>query len=332
MTDRSLPLGGAPLNVDAYADFIAKEYLADFVRSGGGAVRLVVTGSETVARRWHLALAEAARSEGYQSAAVDAAETRVHMVDQLWFAVARQVDWRSLATGAVTRAYEELGLPTSAERLAVTEVAERHEVDARELARSVRRRLETALLDDHSLVREFRLALLRLCQAELGTGEVTSAERAAVAGWLTGEKVTLRDLRTASLYARVGRHNARELLVSLAAWLNTGGEPGLVVDIDLARLAMARRPPVDERVGVYYTKAAVLDAYEVLRQLIDATDVLRGAFFAVTLPPDLVTDEVRGLPAYGALHLRVIDEVRDRRRANPYAALVRLETRLEAVR
>ncbi len=265
-------------------------------------------------------------------AAVDAADIRVHMVDQLWFAVARQVDWRSLAIRAVSRAYDELGLPTSVDRVAVAEVAERHVVDARELARSVRRGLEAQLLHDHSLVREFRLALLRLCQAELGTGEVTSAERAAVAGWLTGEKVALRDLRTASLYARLGRHNARELLVSLAAWLNSGGGPGLVVDIDLARTAMARHPPIDERVGVYYSKAAVLDAYEVLRQLIDATDVLRGAFIAVALPPDLVTDEVRGLPAYGALHLRVIDEVRDRRRANPYAALVRLETRLEAVR
>ena len=38
-----------------------------------------------------------------------------------------------------------------------------------------------------------------------------------------------------------------------------------------------------------------------------------------------------GLPAYSALHLRVIDEIRDRRRANPFAALVRLETRLEAI-
>jgi hypothetical protein len=40
---------------------------------------------------------------------------------------------------------------------------------------------------------------------------------------------------------------------------------------------------------------------------------------------------VRGLPAYSALHLRVADEVRDRRRPNPYAGLVRLEARLEAV-
>jgi len=89
---------------------------------------------------------------------------------------------------------------------------------------------------------------------------------------------------------------------------------------------------VEARSGVYYSKAAVLDAYEVLRQLVDATDQLRGVLVAVTLPPELVSDEARGLPAYSALQLRVVDEVRDRRRANPFASLVRLETRLEAVR
>ena len=50
-----------------------------------------------------------------------------------------------------------------------------------------------------------------------------------------------------------------------------------------------------------------------------------------TVTGELVTDEVRGLPAYSALQLRVADEVRDRRRTNPYAALVRLDVRLEAI-
>ncbi len=61
MTVEPVPLGGAPLRVEAYADFLAKEYLGDFIRSGGGAVRLVVVGSDEVGRRWHARLAEVAR-------------------------------------------------------------------------------------------------------------------------------------------------------------------------------------------------------------------------------------------------------------------------------
>ena len=75
----------------------------------------------------------------------------------------------------------------------------------------------------------------------------------------------------------------------------------------------------------------MLDAFEVLRQLIDATDDLRGVLVLAVVPPELVTDEARGRPSCTALQLRVADEVRDRRRANPFAALVRLEVRLEAV-
>ena len=135
----------------------------------------------------------------------------------------------------------------------------------------------------------------------------------------------------ASICSRVGRHNARSLLLSLAAWRQRNTGTGLIIDIDSDRLAISRRPPVEQRSGSYYTRAAILDAYEVLRQLIDAADALRGVLIAVTFPPELVTDEVRGLPAYSALQLPIVDEVRDKRRANPYAALVRLETRLEVV-
>lgn len=326
-----LPLGGAGLSVQAYLDFVAKEYVGQYVRDGGAAVRFVVAGSEDVAGRWHRGLRTIAGADGYLYVCADAAEVRVHMIDQVYAEVARSIDWRELARQQVYAVWDELGLTApDTEQLSVAVVAEHHQIDAREAARSVRRRLEAVILQDTTLAREFRLAVLRLCQAELGTGEVADIERDAVISWLRVEPVALRVLRSASLYARVARHNARSLLVSLAAWRARVVGAGLVLDLDLSRLATSRRPPLDERLGHYYSKAAVLDAYEVLRQLVDATDHLRGVFVAVTMPPALVSDEARGLPAYSALQLRVVDEVRDRRRTNPYAALVRLETRLEA--
>jgi len=165
----------------------------------------------------------------------------------------------------------------------------------------------------------------------LGAGDVDTAEFEAVLGWLRGELRSITVLRSALIYTRIGRHNARAMLVSAAALLLAIGCGGLVVHVDYGRLAEARRPPAEARSGFYYSKAAVMDAYEVLRQFIDATDELRGVLFVAVMPPELMTDEARGLPAYSALQLRVADEVRDRRRANPFAALVRLEVRLEAV-
>ena len=90
---------------------------------------------------------------------------------------------------------------------------------------------------------------------------------------------------------------------------------------------LPRRPPAGLRDGYYYSKAAALDVYELLRPLIDGTDEFEGLFVAVLLPPELINDEARGLPAYTALRLRVIDEIHDRHRVNPYASLARIGTR-----
>ncbi|MBA2416771.1 MAG: DUF2791 family P-loop domain-containing protein [Geodermatophilaceae bacterium] len=333
MTDirgSGLPLGGTGLTCESYLEFLAADYLATYIRSGGAAVRFVVAGSDDVSRRWHAGLAEVARAQDCLYVGLDAAETKMAMIDQIYATVARQVDWEDLVRRTLRTAWAAVGLPAD-EMLTVSAVAARHDVDAPEASRTIRRQLETALLGDTTLAREFRLAVLRLCQAELVTGDVIDVEKAAVLAWLRVEPVALRALRSASIYSRVGRHNARALLLSLTAWRQRMSGSGLVIDIDLDRLAVARRPPVEQRSGLYYTKAAILDAYEVLRQLIDAADALRGVLIAVTLPPELITDEVRGLPAYSALQLRIVDEVRDKRRANPYAALVRLETRLEVV-
>jgi len=325
-------LGGGVMSAVAYAEFLGEEYLASYLPAGGGSVKLVVTGDAAVADRFERSLRGAAERQDALMVSLSAETTRAHMIDQVFFAVAGQIDWEQVAAAVVASAYDDIAVPAAAGRLTVAEVAADHDLDPRELYRSVRRQLEHTLLTETTLPRELRRALLRLTQAHLGTGDVHSDEVRVVMGWLTGEPVGLRELRDAMIYARVGRHNARTLLTCLGRLLLRAGHRGLVVHVDLTRLAEARRPAVPERTGIYYSTAAVLDAYELLRQLIDATDDLVGMLVVAVVPPELVSDERRGLPSYAALQLRVADEVRDRRRTNPFASLVRLDVRLEAVR
>lgn len=324
-------LGGGVLRADQYAAFLAQEYLAGYIPTGGASVKVAVIGESSVAGRFEAGLAAAAEAHRCRFVALSAETTKLHLVDQLFFAVARSVDWEQVTAGLLRSAYEDVAFPAPPGRLTVADVAAHHEVDVRELYRSVRRQLEQSLLGDVALAREMRRALLRLTQMRLGFGDVDESEQHAVLAWLHGERVPLRALHPALIYTRIGRHNARSMLVSVARLLLRGGGGGLVLHLDYARLAESRRPPIQERTGIYYSKAATLDAYEVLRQLIDDTDDLAGVLVVAVVPPDLLTDETRGLSAYSALQLRVADEVRDRRRPNPFAALVRLEVRLEAV-
>jgi len=331
VSERSGVLGGGSLAVQEWTAFLAEEYLAGYLPAGGAAVKVAVVGSEDTASRFSRALGAASDACGCLFVSVSAAQTRLSQIDAVFFAVARELDWDALAASFVRRAYDAIAFPAGA-GLAVAEVAAEHDVDARELYRSVRRQLEQTLLGDQAVAREMRRAVLRLAQGQLGGGDLKADEHDAVLAWLRGETTSLARLRPLLISARIGRSNARSMLASLPRLLLAAGWSGLVLHLDGGRLAESRRPPVEQRSGVYYSKAAVLDAFEVLRQLIDATDELRGVLVVAVLPPELITDEGRGLPAYTALQLRVADEVRDRRRANPFAALVRLEVRLEAVR
>lgn len=322
-------LGPMRLEVPEYLDFLDREYLVDYVGRGGSAVKLLITDGEVGEKALAAELADL--GDGFGHAAVDAVTTRVHLIDQVFADVARQLDWLELASAVVERGYAECGFPPPGPaQLGVPVVARHHDVDPGELFRSVRRSLEQLVLRDTGLSHEFRTAMFRLCQHRLGRGDVTRAECETVIGWLRAERVPLGELRKLSLTAKVSRHNARSMLLSVTRWLRLAGHSGLVLHLDLSRLAVARRPPAGLRDGYYYSKAAVLDAYELIRQLIDGTDELEGLLVAVTMPQVLVDDETRGLAAYSALRLRVVDEVRDRSRLNPYATMIRIGNSPEA--
>lgn len=314
---------------DDYVDFLDAEYLSTYVDQGGAAVKFVVADDDQAAA-FSTRLGERAAAAGYLVARVDAAGARIHMMDQVFFALAPQVDWDGLAAHAVRGALAAAAHPVPEGDgdddgdVSVATVAAHHDVDPAELSRDVNRQLQERVFRDYAMAQDFRIAMLRLCQAQLGTGQVTDAEHAAVLDWLRGELRQIALLRSASIFRRIGRHNARAMLFSLAHWLTTNGRAGLVLELDIRRLAFARRPRAEERHGTYYTKAALLDAYELLRQLVDNTDELANCCVVVVAAPEFLSDPNRGLDAYQALKLRIFDEVRDRLRDNPYSSLVRL--------
>ena len=312
------------ISVEDYAAFLDREYLADYVADGGAAVKFLVAADDNEARAVSEAVLGRSRAAGYQTAAVDAATVRIHMIDQVFFEVARQVDWDALAAHAVRGAWAAIAHPAPDDGLTAEAVAAHHGVDAGELTRDVNRELQRRIYRDYAMVQEFRIAMLRLCQAQIASGQVTDAEHTAVLDWLRGDLRRITLLRSALIFRRIGRHNARQLLFSLAHWLSANQRVGLVLELDIRRLAVARRPPPEERQGAYYTKAGLLDAYELLRQLVDNTDEAAHCCVVVVAAPEFLTDTNRGLDAYQALKLRIFDEVRDVRRDNPYSSLIRL--------
>ncbi len=137
------------MKADDYAAFLDREYLAQYVPAGGAAIKVAVVADSGAADRMEAALGAATAGRGGLYVSVSAESARVHMVDQIFFAVSRALDWQALAGALVRTAYESAAFPVpDGAGLMVAEVARHHDVDARELYRSVRRRLERRLLDD----------------------------------------------------------------------------------------------------------------------------------------------------------------------------------------
>ncbi|HEU5469373.1 MAG TPA: BREX system ATP-binding domain-containing protein [Actinophytocola sp.] len=324
-----LPSGAPELNADEYLKQLCGQYLHSYVAAGGSAVKLVVTDSDETTAYFSRGLAEAAGDNEYLHLRLDAAQTRLQLIDELFFAVCRQIDWIALAARYLRQVYRDLDIPADesvppAEAVPVRRVAEANGMHAGELYRTIRRTLERRLLGEPTLLRQFGTAMLRLCHSLLGWTGHDEEDRDIVLRWLSGRSVPVAQLRTVGLSSRIGRHHARYMFTSLTSWVQLTGHPGTVVELDLTRIGVARRPTAVARRGFYYTKAAALDTFEILRQFIDGVDDLFAGLLVVTVPHQMAVDGQRGLPAYHALYLRVADDVYDHGRANPLGSLVRI--------
>lgn len=307
-----------------YADFLAQEYLATFICEGGAAVKVAVVPDEPTARALSEAVEDRASAAGMRAIRLDAANTRVHLIQQLFFAVAAELNWVELARAVV----HQIALDTwGAQVTGVTTVAgiaTAVDTDEALVRTQILKSLGIAVMKDYSLAKDFRIAMTQMCLPELQPEAFTEEGRAAILEWLRGELRLIGALKDKHIFHKIGRHSARSMLSSTAKWVAKAGGCGLLLVLDIRQLALMKRTDAAEGEN-YYTPAAVMDAYEVLRQFIDATDEMQNVMLLVIAPEELLDDATpRGIPKYQALRNRIWDDVRDKARANPYAPLVRI--------
>ena len=318
------------IGVDDYLDFFDHEYISSFIQQGGATIKFCVfADAETGLDRFHQSIQLRAGDRGYQVVHVDAANSKVQMIEQIFFAIAAQIDWSHLAGQVARTAASAAGypLPNESENLSVATLAYYYAVDEKELKRDINQKLQQIIFRDYEMVQEFRIAMLRLCQYELQTGQVTDAERDSIHSWLSGTLGQISMLKSARIFRKIARHNARQMLFSLSRWLVVAEFTGLFLTIDIRQFAKHRPSENRDTQEVFYTRNAIMDAYESFRQLVDNSDEFSNFATLVFAAPDFLPDETRGVASYQALKLRISDEIRDRRRDNPYAALVRLCSR-----
>jgi hypothetical protein len=313
------------ITLQTWLGTISNEYLSNFIKHGGAAVKFAVPMDDVDQSKLMDMLRQSSIDENYQFTFVDAVSTKIHMIDKVFHEIARQVDWDELSYVFVKKFFLEndYHLPELREDFNLQRIAALNKREEKFLRKEIHSWLEQEIFHDFEMSQEFRIAMIRLCLDQLDAGAPTAYLSNAVKEWLRGELRLISTLKEALIFQKIARHNARHMLFSLAHWLRVNGKSGLVIALDISRYLISTRSK-DPDAGFFYSIPAVLDAYELLRQFIDGTDEMESCLVVVVATKDFLIDDKRGINRYDALKLRIWDEVRDKRRQNPLASLVRL--------
>lgn len=314
---------------DEWLRLIEREYIADFATQGGSAVKFVIGDNEQLASvgRRLSALSEA---HGLAHVALDAAETKIHMIQDVFFAMAAGLDWEAMAQRFAESLFTEnlYHWPRPGQAVPIDELAKHNGVDLSLARLNLDRWLTDKLMRDTEMAQDFRLAMMRLGLRRLEPEDARSDDAVPVLQWLLGRLRHVGRLKGTAISGKITRHNARAMLRSLCRWVRLCGRRGVCVVLDIRQLA---KSGVAAAGGAKYSSAAVMDAFEVLRQIIDDAEHFAGFFLVVMGDEALIGDDRRrSLNAYQALKMRVWNDVRPEGRDNPLAPLVRLATPLHA--
>jgi hypothetical protein len=303
---------------------LEREYLSSFIRDGGAAVKFAVT-TEDARPALRAALQTICRESDYLLLELDAAEMRAHMPQDIFFEIAAQLDWRRLARQRILRLaaasdYDVAGIDPAETANVFQAIADIPGLEAGFVVSEMRKPMEDSIATNRDLARDFRLAMTQLCLRENTRDGAYDAQ--PLLDWLTGENKLISNVRPFQIFTRIDRTSARHFIESTLHWVRDAGHAGTVILLDNSRIMTPRNPHDGLR---YYTKATVMDHYELLRQFIDGVDRLAGTLLLVVTDEEFLDlDSKRGFGIYPALQTRVMDDVRDRNLVNPVATLARL--------
>ena len=307
-----------------WIDILHREYLADYVRQGGSSIKFAVAAQATTRESLTTGILRAARAEHFEAVGLEAVTMKLHLMQKLFFEIAKRVEWDRLANTYSKRCLKQLGCSISGtHRLDLDRLAARVGCERDSLRDKFAGILKKDLHGDHAMTQEFRVAMMHLCLSRIQcAGRIGSRYEAAVKDWLCGELNLMSALKEALIFEKIQKHNARHMLFSLAHWIRKNGASGIVIVLNIDRyLTVAKMRDRDS--GFYYSYGMVLDLYELLRQFIDDAPELEGVMIVVIAPDAFLKDERRSVERYQALKMRIWDDVRVRQLQNPLSPLVR---------
>jgi len=284
-----------------------------------------------------------------------------HLIDRFYGAVTDGVDWQGWAREQARSVLDRLGVrvPEGCDLGDIQKLAAANGMDRDYLIQQYHRETQRAV-QDRDMTVEFRSAVTNLWGDQLQPDTSTPGRGEVLTTWLSGRAAPpggARVLRNCQIYGRINATNARHYLVSFCEWARRTGRLGILVVLDFRayewvggtgprseqilreiEAAIARGAGTDSILAmmtasradapdVKYSSKAYVQMLSLLRRFIDEIDRFRGLALIVLTSPTYYAPSAlkeRRYTDYAALQTRIGEEVSDRQRPNPDAALIHL--------
>ena len=220
--------GEMGVTAETWLDLIDREYLRQFISGGGSAVKFVEADAEEL-DEIQARLAALAEQHGLVPCRINASETRLHMIQDIFFAISRSLDWSAMAQAFVEALVTEQGYgwPRPGGGATFQDLAAYNEIDVRLLRREVNRWLTEEIMRDRSMSQDFRIAMATLCRTRLEPDETDEGVTTPVLDWLRGELRAIGALRQTYITAKITQAQwpgDAALALPLAAALRAQGD------------------------------------------------------------------------------------------------------------
>ena len=231
-----------PVSPDVWLDTIHREYLSDYIKSGGSTVKFIC-GDNDILSGTQIRLHDIAEADGYYHVHLDPAQLLpddkkpdLHRIDRFFFAVTESIDWKSMATTEAMTYLKSLGIQVQTNRN-LTDVAKIANDNGRlptDLIGQFQRELVTDLIKDRTMAIEFRAAIAALVRSQLLPESMSPTTEEVLLEWFVGRTMpgAASALKKIHIFERITRTNARYMLASFCRWLPKVGHEGLVVTFD----------------------------------------------------------------------------------------------------
>ena len=194
--------------------------------------------------RFFSTLSQVAKESEYLTAEVDSSQTKVHLAHELFFSVAAQIDWQALAHKVLMEIIKDsgYGAPDDGDGALLDRISRGSGMDQMLVRSEMRLKLRDRVFRHPRLAKDFRVAMVHLCLAELVGGADGENTVRVLTDWLTGENRRIGAVKPYEIFNTINRTNARYMFESLLTWIRLSGHPGLLVLLDISRVTLSRNP------------------------------------------------------------------------------------------